>query len=127
MHDATPHITRADLAGALVDLARAERNVAMVLAVCEAWEPGYVASLLARAETLAARDHRAGPVEPSVHERSLSAIDRCIRHDNPFQRVHQSGVLASTQTVDALIDLLDRQAKFHDIAGELERRLSPRT
>ena len=100
MHDATAHITRADLAAALVDLARADRNVAMVLAVCEAWEPGYVAVLLARAETLAGRDHRTGPVGPSVHDRSLSAIDRCIRHDNPFQRVQHSGVLATPATVE---------------------------
>ena len=126
MHDATANITRADLAGALVDVARANRNVAMVLAVCESWEPGYVASLLGRAETLAGRDHRAGAVGPSVHDRSLSAIDRCIRHDNPFQRVQHSGVLATAAAVDALIELLDRQARFHDIAGEMERRWSPR-
>ncbi len=126
MHDGTAHLTRADLAAALVDLARCDPNVAAALATCEAWEPGYVDALLGRAELLAARDHRAGLMSATVGERSLSAIDRALRHDNPFQRVHRVRRWPPTAAVDALIDLLDREARFHDLAGELERWVSGR-
>jgi hypothetical protein len=100
MDDQRPaRLTRADLALALHEAAASDGNVARVLTACEAWESGYVASLLSRAEELSADDHRLG----SPRDRALSAIDTAIRHDNPFLRVHRSGVQPTDEAVDAML------------------------
>ena len=111
-------LTRADLAVALEEAARADTNVARVLAACEAWEAGYITSLMARAEELCAHDDR--PESP--HERALAAIDAAIRHDNPFLRVHRSGVQPSDEAVEAMLSMLHEQTQFHEAAVDLERR-----
>lgn len=118
-------LTRADLAGALHDIASSDRSVAIVLAACEAWESGYVASLLARAEELTQHDAVDAYVSP--REQALAAIDRAIRHENPFLRVHRAGVHPSDEAVDAMVAVLHQQAHFHDVAAELERRSIRRT
>ncbi|MFZ4719826.1 MAG: hypothetical protein ACOYMR_10395 [Ilumatobacteraceae bacterium] len=118
-------MSRAELAGALADLAESDRTVAKVLAASEAWETGYVAGLLSRAEELVSHDPP-GAFD-SVREQALTAIDRSIRHDNPFLRVHQSGIEPTAEQVDAIVGFLHQQAKFHDVAADLERRTAPRT
>jgi len=117
-------VTRADLAAALDDIAHTDRNVARTLTVCEAWEPGYVAALLQRAEVLAQHDPTDGS---SLRERALGAIDRAIRTDNPFQRVTSSGVQPTPEAIDDILAMLRQQARFHQSAGELERRTIGRT
>ena len=124
MHQGAPQITRADLAAALADIAASDINVAKALAACEAWEVGYVASLLSRAEHLAANDP--DDVYATLRERALSAIDRSIRLDNPFLRVQSSGVVPTPEATDALLEMLRQQAKFHGVTTELERRGLPR-
>jgi hypothetical protein len=124
MNDEPADITRADLAAALADLAESDSTVAKVLAACEAWEVGYMSGLFTRAEVLASNDPQGAYT--SISERALSAIDRAIRLDNPFQRVHSAGVNPSPEAVTALIDLLRQQAKFHGASTDLERRGLPR-
>lgn len=120
----TSLVTRADLATALDDVAHADRNVARVLTACEAWEPGYVAALLQRAEMLSQHD----PVsDAGLRERALSAIDRAIRNDNPFQKVARSGVEPSDEAIEQVLAMLHQQSRFHETAGELERRSAGRT
>ena len=51
-----PLITRVDLAKALEELVADDGRLAGALALCEAWEPGYLGQVLARAEVLAAND-----------------------------------------------------------------------
>ncbi len=119
----TARLTRADLAAALEEAATSDPNVARVLAACEAWEAGYLASLMTRAEEMVAHDDQPG----SPHERALSVIDRAIRHDNPFLRVHRSGVQPTVEAVEAMLAMLHQQASFHDVAAELERRAMRRT
>ncbi len=118
-------ISRADLAGALFELAAADLAVARVLTACEAWETGYVATLLSRAEELSRHDPDG--TTDSTEERSLAAIDRAIRHDNPFLRVHRSGVQVTSEAINAMLDLLQQQSVFHGTAGDLERRTALRT
>ena len=124
LQQSTSLVTRADLAAALDDLAHADRNVARTLTVCEAWEPGYVAALVQRAEVLAQHDP-AG--ETSLRERAFSAIDRALRTDNPFQRVTKAGVQPSDEAIDDILAMLRQQARFHQSAGNLERRTIGRT
>lgn len=111
-------LTRADLAVALEEAARADANVARVLTACEAWEAGYITSLMARAEALSASDD--GFTSPG--DRALAAIDTAIRHDNPFLRVHNSGVQPSDDAVEAMMKMLHEQTLFHEAAADLERR-----
>ena len=111
-------LTRADLAVALEEAARADPNVARVLTACEAWEAGSVTKLMARAEELCAHDDR--PESP--YDRALAAIDTAIRHDNPFLRVHRSGVQPSDDAVEAMLSMLHEQTVFHEAAVDLERR-----
>lgn len=119
LQQSTPLVTRADLAAALDDIAHADRGVARTLTVCEAWEPGYVAALLQRAEHLAQHDP---DVAVPLRDRALGAIDRAIRIDNPFQRVTQSGVQPTDEAVEDILAMLRQQARFHGSAGDLERR-----
>lgn len=118
-------LTRADLAGSLFELAASDLAVARVLTACEAWETGYVAGLLTRAEALG--NHDVDDITTSDQERALSAIDRAIRQDNPFLRVHKSGVQVSSEAIDAMLDMLQSQSVFHEVAGDLERRTTKRT
>ncbi len=124
VQQSTALVTRADLAAALDDIAHADRNVARALTACEAWEPGYVAALLQRAEVLAQHD----PVsDTSLRERALVAIDRAIRTDNPFLKVDRSGVDPSDDSIEQILSMLHQQARFHESAGDLERRTVGRT
>jgi hypothetical protein len=111
-------LTRADLAVALEEAARADLSVARVLTACEAWEAGYITTLMARAEELCANGDQPG----SPSERALTAIDSAIRHDNPFLRVHRSGVQPSDEAVDAMLSMLHEQTLFHEASADLERR-----
>jgi hypothetical protein len=114
----TARLTRADLATALEEAALGDASVARVLTACEAWEAGYVASLMTRAEALSAHDD--APGSPGDH--ALSAIDRAIRHDNPFLRVTRSGVQPTPEAVGAMLSMLREQRLFHEATAELERR-----
>ncbi|MEN9645394.1 MAG: hypothetical protein RL238_2063 [Actinomycetota bacterium] len=124
LQQSTSLVTRADLAAALDDIAHADRNVARALTVCEAWEPGYVAALVQRAELLAQHD---ADNDAALRDRALSAIDRAIRTDNPFQRVTRSGVQPTDEAIDDILAILRQQARFHRSAGDLERRTIGRT
>jgi hypothetical protein len=124
LQHSTSLVTRADLAAALDDIAHADRNVARALAAAEAWEPGYVAALVQRAEVLAQHDPAS---DASLRERALSAIDRAIRTDNPFQRVSRSGVQPTDDAIEQILAMLHQQARFHDSASDLERRTANRT
>lgn len=118
-------LTRGELASALAELAESDRAVAKVLAASEAWESGYVATLLSRAEALAGADGHDPELRPS--EQALNAIDHAIRQDNPFLRVHRSGVEPTAEQVEAIVQFLHQQARFHDVAADLERRTAKRT
>ena len=123
VQQSTSLVTRADLAAALDDIAHADRNVARALTACEAWEPGYVAALLQRAEVLAQHD----PItDGSLRERALAAIDRAIRTENPFLKLTRSGVQPSDDAIEQILSMLHQQARFHESAGELERRTAGR-
>jgi hypothetical protein len=124
-HLRAARLTRAELAGSLFDLAVADPAVARALTACEAWETGYVAMLLTRAE--ASSRHDVDDLTTSPRERALTAIDRAIRHDNPFLRVHQSGVQVTSDAIDAMLTMLQTQSVFHEVAGDLERRTTQRT
>ena len=124
-HVRAVRLSRSDLAGSLFELAASDLSVARVLTACEAWETGYVAGLLTRAEELS--HHDPDDITESPGERALSAIDRAIRQDNPFLRVHKSGVQVSSEAITAMLDMLQIQSTFHEVAGHLERRTAPRT
>ena len=75
-----PPINRSDLAKALESLVADDGRVAGAIALCEAWEPGFVTELLTRAEFLVAND-----VEPSgtVRDRAVEAVDRVVPRADP--------------------------------------------
>ena len=124
-HVRAMRLSRADLAESLFELAAADLSVARVLTACEAWEAGYVAGVLIRAEELSRHDP--DDTTDSARERALSALARAIRHDNPFLRVHKSGVDVSSEAIMAMLDMLEMQSTFHERAGDLERRTALRT
>ena len=122
MTNALPLITRADLAKALDELVHDDPRLAGVLAMCEAWEPGYVATLIVHAEVLVGNGLADRATETSLDERARLAVRQAVETANPRQRVERAGATPTTEAVDALIRMLGSRAHFHETTGELERR-----
>jgi hypothetical protein len=115
-----PLIARVDLAKALEELVADDGRLAGALALCEAWEPGYLGQLITRAEVLAAND--AEPEIVGVHARAVAIVQRVLRDPDPRQLAERSGASASPAAVAALRQMLGSRAYFHEATDELERR-----
>lgn len=114
-----PLVTRADLAIALAAMVHDDARLAEALATCEAWEIGYVATLITKAEVLLAND---APDLSRPDERAHIALHRAIELENPRGRVERSGRVATPDAVAALLAMLGSRAHFHEKAEPLERR-----
>ena len=115
-----PLITRVDLAKALEELVADDGRLAGALALCEAWEPGYLGQVLARAEVLAANDAELRVA--GLHTRAVAIVQRVLRDPDPRQVADRSGAAASPAAVAALRQMLATRAYFHEATEELERR-----
>ena len=123
-----PLIGRVDLAKALDELVADDGRLAGALALCEAWEPGYLGRILTRAEVLAAadqqRDHMLGT---DVRTRAVTTVQQVLLDPDPKAVAERSGAVASPAAVTALRQLLESRAYFHEATDELERRAARRS
>jgi hypothetical protein len=115
-----PLIARVDLAKALDELVADDGRLAGALALCEAWEPGYLGRIISRAEVLAANDTEADT--PGLQARAIAIVQRVLRDPDPRQVAERSGAVASPAAVDALRKMLGTRTYFHEATDELERR-----
>jgi hypothetical protein len=115
-----PLIARVDLAKALDELVADDGRLAGALALCEAWEPGYLGHLITRAEILAAHDAELDT--PGLHARAIAIVQRVLRDPDPRQVAERSGAAASPAAIAALRQMLGSRAYFHEATDELERR-----
>ncbi len=120
MDSVTTRPTRADIALALVDFVRDDRVLAEALAVNEAWESGYVGRLLAFAEVLASQQDWDDPF--SLRPNTRDSVSQAVGNANPRAALERSSGHGCTEMGDALMVLLEAQARFHSVANELERR-----
>jgi hypothetical protein len=105
--------------------------LAAALAVCEAWQSGYVASLLNRGADLVSydavnyagiNDNGSSGAGSSNRERAAHAIERAIEWANPRHQAAGLDDPPSAEAVQALYALLTAQVRFHEAAIDIERR-----
>jgi len=121
----TPLI-RADVAMAMVDVIDADRNLAAAIALNEAWSSGYIARLLADAEVIASQWVIHHPLEPGQCSADAS-VRRALDAANPRQALQRCDTPIDDDTLEALVEFLRAQARFHRAAEPLERRGLRRT
>lgn len=118
-----PRSNRGELAKALDDLVHDDRRLAEALAMCEAWETGYVARLLSDAEHIAL--HQSCDGSPALC--ADRAVQMAVEQAAPRRRVERAGITPTPEAVQALLDLVERRARFHEESWPLDRRAQPRT
>ena len=115
------HPTRAEFATSLVSALELDARLIRAVAVFEARNPGFVGRVLEDAAALAATSDR------DVHALSAFSLADAAMAD----ALRNSGVRLALDTlrdpvaerlVDALSELIVSQARFHSVAGDLERR-----
>ena len=120
MYPAHPLIGRVDLAKALEELVADDGRLAGALALCEAWEPGYLGRILTRAEVLVANDVEVQIAD--VHMRAVAVVARALSDPDPRAVAERSGAVAKPEAIVALRQMLGSRAYFHEATDELERR-----
>jgi hypothetical protein len=121
-----PLIGRVDLAKALEELVADDGRLAGALALCEAWEPGYLGRILTRAEVLVAADADVdvdvGVDVTGLSGRALAIVQKVLRDPDPKAVAERSGAAPTPEAIEALRQMLQSRAWFHEATDELERR-----
>ncbi|MEI7547575.1 MAG: hypothetical protein WCK21_05905 [Actinomycetota bacterium] len=114
-------LTRVDLANAMVELVWGDRSLANAITINEAWSSGYIARLLTRAETIAASsvNHDPRGSEPLT---AFESVRQAIDIANPRGALERVAATIHDDAREALVALLQAQARFHSVAAPLERR-----
>lgn len=114
-------LTRPDIANAMVELIWGDRSLASAITVNEAWNSGYVARLLTRAEVLAAESVNHDPRGPEPLT-ATEAVAKAIDVANPHKVFERWSGHIEDDARHALVQLLRAQAMFHATAAPIERR-----